>query len=104
MATKQREIIKELLSVRDRFKKGEFLLMLGGNALFRISTFLSILRSRQGRGDSNMTFFGIAVTAIYIIIILTLRLSSLSTLTTMPLNEFGDFFAGVFGPLTLFWL
>ncbi len=51
-----------------------------------------------------MTIFGVIVTAIYIFIIAILRWSSFSTLQTMPLNEFGDFFAGVFGPLMLFWL
>ncbi len=51
-----------------------------------------------------MTKFGIIITAIYMLFIGFLRWSSLPTLKTMPLNEFGDFFAGVFGPLMLFWL
>lgn len=51
-----------------------------------------------------MTRLGIAVSVVYICVIILLRWSSLSDLRTMPLNEFGDFFAGVFGPLTLFWL
>ena len=50
------------------------------------------------------TVFGIVVTVFYIALVLSIRWSSLSTLRTMPLNEFGDFFAGVFGPLMLFWL
>ena len=51
-----------------------------------------------------MTIFGVIITGIYIAAILILRWTSLADLTTMPLNEFGDFFAGVFGPLMLFWL
>lgn len=51
-----------------------------------------------------MTKIGVIITAIYICLIGFLRWSSLPTLKTIPLNEFGDFFAGVFGPLMLFWL
>ncbi|MED5389858.1 MAG: hypothetical protein VX793_13440 [Pseudomonadota bacterium] len=51
-----------------------------------------------------MAVFGVIVTVIYIATILILRWGSLPSLETMPLNEFGDFFAGVFGPLMLFWL
>ncbi|EGR4303545.1 hypothetical protein Q8V56_003615 [Vibrio cholerae] len=51
-----------------------------------------------------MTKFGVIITALYIALILLLRWGSLPDLATMPLNEFGDFFAGVFGPLMLFWL
>lgn len=51
-----------------------------------------------------MSIFGIIITAIYIGVIVLLRWSSFHELSTMPLNEFGDFFAGVFGPLMLLWL
>ncbi len=51
-----------------------------------------------------MTLFGVIITTIYILIIVVLRWSSFPELQIMPLNEFGDFFAGVFGPLMLFWL
>lgn len=51
-----------------------------------------------------MSIFGIIVTTIYIGVIVIFRWSSFHELATMPLNEFGDFFAGVFGPLMLFWL
>ena len=51
-----------------------------------------------------MSIFGIIITAIYIGVILLFRWSSFPQLQTIPLNEFGDFFAGVFGPLMLFWL
>ena len=51
-----------------------------------------------------MNFAGILVTVIYIVAIVVMRYESLLHLETMPLNEFGDFFAGVFGPLMLFWL
>lgn len=51
-----------------------------------------------------MTVFGIIVSSIYVMAITVLRWSSFPKLSSMPLNEFGDFLAGVFGPLTLFWL
>ena len=51
-----------------------------------------------------MTSFGVVVTFVYIVLIIVSRLSSLSDLQVIPLNEFGDFLAGVFGPLMLFWL
>jgi len=51
-----------------------------------------------------VAIFGVIVTIIYVVAILFLRWNSLPLLETMPLNEFGDFFAGVFGPLMLFWL
>ncbi|MCK4951737.1 MAG: hypothetical protein KAS48_07950 [Gammaproteobacteria bacterium] len=51
-----------------------------------------------------MNLFGIVVTILYIGVIVSVRWTSIPELTEMPLNEFGDFFAGVFGPLMLFWL
>ncbi|MBS8271150.1 hypothetical protein C6W88_10135 [Halomonas litopenaei] len=51
-----------------------------------------------------MHWFGIAVTFCYSSIIVFLRWGDLYLLKTMPLNEVGDFLAGVFGPLMLFWL
>lgn len=51
-----------------------------------------------------MSIFGIIITILYVGTVVFFRGSSLPELKTMPLNEFGDFFAGVFGPLMLFWL
>ena len=49
--------------------------------------------------------FGIFVTFIYIAGIAWLRRPfSVDTLSDIPINELGDFLAGVFGPLSLFWL
>ncbi len=53
----------------------------------------------------NISSFGIFVSVVYIGAIAWLRWPfSIPTLKEMPLNELGDFLAGVFGPLTLFWL
>lgn len=53
----------------------------------------------------NISNFGISISLVYIGAIVWLRWPfPLSTLKAMPLNELGDFLAGVFGPLTLFWL
>ncbi|WP_417667526.1 hypothetical protein [Pseudidiomarina sp.] len=51
-----------------------------------------------------MTKIGIIITILYVAVIGLFRWNSFPELATMPLNEFGDFFAGVFGPLMLFWL
>lgn len=47
---------------------------------------------------------GISVTALYVVAGLALLNTRLGSLSEMPLNEVGDFLAGVFGPLTIFWL
>lgn len=51
-----------------------------------------------------MTKFGIAFTAIYIATITFLRWTCFPDLKTIPLNELGDFLAGVFGPPMLLGL
>ena len=51
-----------------------------------------------------MSKIGIFITIVYIGTITLIRWQSFPKLATMPLNEFGDFFAGVFGPLMLLWL
>lgn len=51
-----------------------------------------------------MNKFGIITTIIYTGIVICFRWDSLPTLKTIGLNEFGDFFAGVFGPVAIFWL
>ncbi|EGR0072775.1 hypothetical protein ACWOKL_004255 [Vibrio vulnificus] len=51
-----------------------------------------------------MTNFGIFITVIYAVVILYLKWPIGSELKALKLNELGDFLAGVFGPLTLFWL
>lgn len=57
----------------------------------------------SGIGE-KLSIFGIVGTFIYIGVIVFIRWSSFPKLATMPLNEFGDFCAGVFGPLAIFWL
>lgn len=53
----------------------------------------------------NISNFGIITSLIYIGFIALLRFPfSIKTLMTIPINELGDFLAGIFGPLTLFWL
>jgi hypothetical protein len=51
-----------------------------------------------------LTIAGALVTAVYSILIVWLMDDRVTQLTTMPLNELGDFFAGVFGPLAIFWV
>ncbi|OOH80013.1 hypothetical protein BOW65_13655 [Pseudomonas koreensis] len=47
---------------------------------------------------------GIAMTLAYLAIILPIIWGRAGTLLTMPLNEVGDFLAGVIGTIGLFWL
>lgn len=53
----------------------------------------------------NISSFGVLVTLVYIAGIALLRWPfSIDTLRNISINELGDFLAGVFGPLSLFWL
>ena len=51
-----------------------------------------------------ITRIGIGLTCVYINGVLLLRWQDLGDLQSIPLNELGDFLAGVFGPLMLFWV
>lgn len=55
----------------------------------------------MGRGR---TFFGVLLSAIYLIWVAVLVLPKLCSLTQMDLNSIGDFLAGIFGPLAFLWL
>jgi len=50
------------------------------------------------------TFFGVLLSAIYFIWVSMFVLPKLHTITDLSLNEAGDFFAGIFGPLAFLWL
>lgn len=51
-----------------------------------------------------LTYSGAIGSLLYVTVIAVWRWESLRCLGAVPLNEFGDFFAGVFGPLALFWV
>lgn len=51
-----------------------------------------------------LTILGVIVTIAYSISIAILMGDRVNQLRTIPLNELGDFLAGVFGPLAIFWL
>ncbi|WP_143735909.1 hypothetical protein [Methyloprofundus sedimenti] len=51
-----------------------------------------------------LTVIGVLVTILYSVFIYCLISPQLDKLRTLPLNELGDFLAGVFGPLAIFWL
>lgn len=50
------------------------------------------------------TSIGIFITLIYTLAIAVLIAPKIDTFQAMPLNEIGDFLAGLFGPLGLLWL
>ncbi len=59
------------------------------------------------RLDKKCKIFGLGVTVtlLYISFLIWLRWPfSISTLGTIAINEFGDFLAGVFGPIAILWL
>ncbi len=51
-----------------------------------------------------LTKIGVAATLFYSLAIVILIQNRIGQLYSMPLNEVGDFLAGVFGPLAIFWL
>lgn len=52
----------------------------------------------------HMVEIGGAATLIYLVGIIVLTWGRIGTLGSMPLNEVGDFLAGVFGPVAFLWL
>ncbi|MDC7825304.1 hypothetical protein PQS90_09090 [Pseudomonas sp. BLCC-B13] len=55
----------------------------------------------MGRGR---TIFGLLLSAIYLLWVAVLILPKIGGLSQLELNEIGDFFAGLFGPLAFLWL
>ena len=52
----------------------------------------------------HMAEIGGALTIVYLVGITALTWGRIATLSAMPLNEIGDFFAGAFGPVAFLWL
>ncbi|UJW81520.1 hypothetical protein [Hydrogenophaga sp. SL48] len=52
----------------------------------------------------NRMNIGIGVSLVWILVVLALVLLKQSSIQEMDLNEWGDFFAGVFAPLAFLWL
>ncbi len=53
---------------------------------------------------SRLGWIGVATTAMYIAAISWFQWSQLIAIRELELNAFGDFLAGTFGPLAIFWL
>ncbi|VVT07706.1 hypothetical protein [Hoeflea sp. EC-HK425] len=53
---------------------------------------------------SRLGWFGVLTTLVYIGIFCWLFGAQISEIRTLEPNELGDFFAGVFGPVALFWV
>ena len=51
-----------------------------------------------------LLFVGLVITATYTAVLGYFVMPNASSLGALPLNELGDFLAGAFGPLALFWL
>jgi hypothetical protein len=52
----------------------------------------------------KLGIFGLVLTAIYVWSIYLFLQDRVDQAWSMPLNEFGDLLAGVFGPIAIFWL
>lgn len=52
----------------------------------------------------SRTRLGLSITVVYVVFVCLMYHWSESQLHEMALNEFGDYFAGVFGPMALLWL
>jgi hypothetical protein len=53
---------------------------------------------------NKLSIFGIIITVIYSVYLYLIIQNKISNLGEMELNNIGDFLAGAFGPLALFWL
>ncbi len=51
-----------------------------------------------------LTWIGVIATLLYVALVAYLVLGKLGTVKNLPLNELGDFLAGVFGPVVVLWL
>lgn len=56
------------------------------------------------RKNVGLLVVGIAITSIYIYFLHILTSKNLHSLSELPLNAIGDFLAGAFGPIAIFWL
>ncbi|UXY55354.1 hypothetical protein [Pseudomonas tohonis] len=54
--------------------------------------------------DRKLSKIGVVVTTLYMVLVVLLVSWKASSLPEMPLNEIGDFLAGVFGPVAILWL
>ena len=52
----------------------------------------------------TLTRIGLVITTVYVVVLYLLIKDRLPTLFEISLNELGDFLAGAFGPLAIFWL
>ena len=64
----------------------------------------SELQSSVAKPSQLPTIAGFALTTVYVVGMLIYTFCQWDELLKMKPNEFGDFMAGAFGPLALFWL
>ncbi|MCF6208144.1 MAG: hypothetical protein L3J61_01995, partial [Ghiorsea sp.] len=53
---------------------------------------------------NRLSWWGVGLTVVYLILLTILIGDRFQQLSTISLNELGDFLAGAFGPLAIFWL
>ncbi len=53
---------------------------------------------------NKLSKFGVGLTAAYLIVIVIISVSNWLEFSSLRPNEWGDFLAGAFGPLAIFWL
>ncbi|MGF6127899.1 hypothetical protein QF019_003110 [Pseudomonas frederiksbergensis] len=75
--------------------------------IFSVALAIRIARKSKQPGwhlRQHMVDIGVVSTLIYLVVITVVVWDRASTLLSMPLNEFGDFVAGIFGPVAFLWL
>jgi hypothetical protein len=70
----------------------------------RVLRFIGILSCGEANIVAHIGGLGIIVTIAYTIFVLYFQWNKLAGLGDLELNNFGDFLAGAFGPLAIFWL
>lgn len=58
----------------------------------------------QAQGMDSRTKYALVGTSLYVVFFVCLSVSNWTDFSSLKLNELGDYLAGVFGPLALFWV
>ncbi len=62
------------------------------------------MSDNKNKNENVLMRIAIYITLGYVLFVAAFRWDDLNKLSTMPLNEFGDFLAGAFSPIAFMWL
>lgn len=63
-----------------------------------------MFEGRKQRPFYSLGWIGVAGTVLYLAVIAIFQWDNIYKIQSLTLNEFGDFLAGAFGPLAIFWI